>query len=105
MVTLPDWQGLGLSFALLDKLGSAYRAAGFRFRMYPAHPPYVRSFDRSPVWSLRVRPGKAKTTQGKSRKSTLGRWPSSGYRPCAVFEYIGEPDESVRQALEIGRFQ
>ena len=57
LVTLPDWQGLGLAFVLADTLGAAYRALGWRLRTYPAHPALVRSFDRSPMWALKERPG------------------------------------------------
>ena len=57
LVTLPDYQGLGLAMILVDWLGAAYRAAGLRLHTYPAHPALVRSFDRSPNWVMRKRPG------------------------------------------------
>ena len=47
VVTLPDWQGLGLAFVLMDALGGAYRSAGKALRMYPAHPPFVRAYWRA----------------------------------------------------------
>jgi len=38
LVTLPDYQGLGLAFALADRRGAAYKALGRQFHAYPAHP-------------------------------------------------------------------
>jgi GNAT superfamily N-acetyltransferase len=57
LVTLPDWQGLGLAFVLTDRLAAAYKAAGRRFHTYPAHPALIHAFDRSPVWAMTKKPG------------------------------------------------
>jgi hypothetical protein len=81
LVTLPDWQGLGLAFVLGDALGAAYKAIDVILHMYPAHPVLVRSFDRSSKWSLQRQPGYRATKRGRS---TLEGWPQ-GRRPCAVF--------------------
>lgn len=92
LVTLPDWQGLGLAMALIDKVGAAYRAVGKRARTYPAHPALVRSFDRSTTWKLEKRPGTFSTLTGNqipgSTSAVVGKM---GGRPCAVFEFCGEP--------------
>lgn len=99
LVTLPDWQGLGLAFALADRIGAAYDALGYELRTYPAHPALIRSFDRSPIWELKQKPGSF-TGAGTHPKSTLASsvaiaragnrvWRQGG-RPCAVFRYRGE---------------
>lgn len=85
IVTLPDWQGLGLAFVLSDLMGSAYAALGYRLRNYPAHPPYIRSMDRSANWFMVKRPGKM--TPVNNSKS-MGR-ATLGGRFNAVFEYVG----------------
>ena len=59
-VTLPDWQGLGLAFVLIDNISAAYKTMGARVHTYPAHPALIRSFDRSPKWHLEKMPGKIK---------------------------------------------
>lgn len=87
LVTLPDWQGLGLAMVLCDELGAEHVAAGKRLRMYPAHPALVRSFDRSPRWKLVKAPGKFQRGSAVSRTSTV----KMGGRPCAVFEYCAQP--------------
>lgn len=99
VVILPDWQGLGLAFVLMETLGSAYKSLGFRFRMYPAHPGFIRSF-KSKTWRLDKKPG----TFYAPEKQTPGRKKSqqkqSQQRPCAVFEYIGKRMET-QQAVKL----
>ena len=83
LVTLPDYQGLGLAMILVDWLGAAYRAVGLRLHTYPAHPALVRSFDKSPNWVMRKRPG---TYSSVSATRTLPE--RYNPRPCAVFEFV-----------------
>jgi ABC-type lipoprotein export system ATPase subunit len=83
LVTLPDYQGLGLAFALIDAVAGSYLANGSRTRTYPAHPSLIRAFDRSPVWRLVKRPGRF------SSVSNTPVFAGTGARPCAVFEYAG----------------
>ena len=92
LVTLPDWQGMGIAFVLADTIGAAYRAVGERFHSYPAHPALIRSFDGSTKWKLKQRPGfqganAAGHTHGPNAKMAQS-W-RAGARPCAVFSYIG----------------
>lgn len=82
VVTLPDWQGLGLAPLLDDTLGSAFKSLGYRFRNYPAHPAFVRVHMASKNWRMIGKPGRFKHTHG-----TYGR--SMGGRPNATFEYVG----------------
>lgn len=104
LVTLPDYQGLGLAFVLIDTVSAAYKALGKRVHTYPAHPAFIRSFDRSDKWKLKVRPGGApimgqssglrkKLKPKQSEESGLrhrqaNKW-IQGSRPNAVFEYVG----------------
>jgi len=89
LVTLPDWQGLGLAFVLVDTLGACYRAKRLRLRTYPAHPALIRGFDRSKAWALKTKPTKiAVRNTARKTSSTLSKWKTG--RPCAVFEYCGE---------------
>ncbi len=85
VVTLPDFQGLGLAFVLLDALGADYAAKGIRFRNYPAHPAFVRAHDRSPLWNMTKPPGRFSTRNQSKDHPDLAK----GGRPCATFEYVG----------------
>lgn len=94
LVTLPDFQGLGLAMILCDRLGSAYRAVGLRFHTYPAHPHLIRVFGRSQCWRLRKKAG---VFSMKDFRSASGA--NAGQRPCAIFEYKGpsmNQDEAER---------
>ena len=92
VVTLPDFQGFGLAFVLLDKIGSIYKRMGWRFRNYPAHPSFVRSSLRSNDWALIKKPGVIQ--QRSLSEAVKGGF---GGRPCAVFEYTGK-SSSVEEA-------
>jgi ABC-type lipoprotein export system ATPase subunit len=86
LVTLPDFQGMGLAFALADRLGAAFKAIGKRYNAYPAHPSLIRSFDRSPMWKLIKKPGFS--TLNSATSTIAGK---IGGRPCATFQYCGPP--------------
>ena len=99
LVTLPDWQGLGLAMILIEKLGSAYKAIGKRLHTYPAHPALVRSFDKSPTWKMEKRPGKFSAHDGRTSQLV----DLSKSRPCAVFSYAGLPmdQDMARKVLGV----
>jgi GNAT superfamily N-acetyltransferase len=101
LVTLPDFQGLGLAFVLIDRVAAMYAACGLRAHTYPAHPALVRAFDKSSAWRLEKKPGQYSPARGKS--STLVGF---GGRPCAVFSYAGPAfkDASVARAMTEARF-
>lgn len=87
VVTLPDWQGLGFAFVLMETIASAYKATGFRFCNYPSHPQFVRSHGKA--WKCNKRPGKSTSAfSPKTAKLSKG---TAKQRPCAVFEYVGLP--------------
>ena len=103
LVTLPDWQGLGLAFALADRVAAAYTAQGWGMNMYPAHPALVRSYDRSPVWELRKAPGVVGTMTGSRSLQHASGW-RQGARPNAVFAYRGPamPLADARELVQVG---
>lgn len=96
VVTLPDWQGLGLAFVLVDKIAAAYKARGKRVHHYPAHPSFIRAMDRSSAWALMKKPGTFSTRHGSDPDKVMGG------RPCAVFEYVGQAAASSEAAAILG---
>lgn len=88
IVTLPDWQGIGLGMCLADTLGAAYKATGIRLRNYPAHPSFIRAHDKSKNWHMEKRPG-TYSTKTSGKRDTIAKAIRFGDRPCAVFEYCG----------------
>lgn len=93
IVTLPDWQGLGLAFVLMEKLASAYKAIGKRFRNYPAHPMFVKSHRKSGMWRETKKAGVFSSLSGQS----AGSRPGWGGRACGTFEYEG-PAMDIEEA-------
>jgi ABC-type ATPase involved in cell division len=92
LVTLPDWQGLGLAFILVERLGAALKMNGYALHTYPAHMALIRSFDRSPKWSMIKKPSINEHSTRTSGSSTLSTKTTFGLgaRPCGVFRYTGE---------------
>jgi ABC-type Mn2+/Zn2+ transport system ATPase subunit len=86
LVTLPDWQGLGLAMVLVDALGAEHTAAGKRLRTYPAHPALISAFTKSSHW---------RQTKESGFGSGKGKLQMGG-RPCATFEYCGAASELPR---------
>ena len=84
VVTLPDWQGLGLAMILVERLGAAYKAIGKRLRNYPAHPSFIRSHQRSQVWLQHKQAGDSNAPSRTSQRSRRGE-----LRLGASFEYVG----------------
>jgi ABC-type phosphate transport system ATPase subunit len=95
LVTLPDYQGLGLAFILADILGAAYNAIGRRLHTYPAHPALIRGFNKSEKWTCVDAPGTVRISSGKLNFARQ-------YRPNAVFRYIGESMDR-QEAVQIIR--
>lgn len=83
LVTLPDWQGLGLAMVLVDALGAEHTAVGKRLRTYPAHPALITAFSKSKHWTQ---------TKLAGFNAELGL-SNMGGRPCATFEYCGPKAE------------
>jgi ABC-type Mn2+/Zn2+ transport system ATPase subunit len=99
LVTLPDWQGLGLAFALVDTIAAVYVAIGETVHTYPAHPALVRAFDRNPKWAMMKRAGQFANTHRTQHQIAAGnmRMWAFGHRPNAVFKYQG-PSASLDDA-------
>lgn len=98
LVTLPDWQGLGLAMSLCDRLGAAYAALGFELRTYPAHRALVRAFQRRETWRIEREAGNPVVR--KSKTSGLSGW-NDAMRPCAVFSYVGPRWERLDEARRL----
>jgi len=101
VVSLPDWQGLSLAFVVMDTLGAAYKATGYRLRIYPSHPSFIRSVRRE-RWRCDKMPGTY--TAVKTGNSARGAMfaSSAKQRPCATFEYIGPAMDRTEAERLIG---
>ena len=98
LVTLPDWQGLGLAFVLIERVAQAYRAAGKRLRCYPAHPSFVRQYAKNGAWRQEKELGTFSNSVSGPLSSAL---PGRKGRPCAVFEWCGPAMEDKGAAIAL----
>jgi GNAT superfamily N-acetyltransferase len=86
IVTLPDFQGVGIGMRLAETIGDRYRSDGVRFSVTAAHPALLAHCRRSPRWKLR------RVLKTGSRRSELRpSYRGSAGRAVASFEYVGAP--------------
>lgn len=50
LVTLPDWQGIGVGRRFLDALAQRYVEQGYRMNLVTGHPAMIASLKRSAAW-------------------------------------------------------
>lgn len=99
VVTLPDWQGLGIIMALIDTVSSAYKSARGRVRGNVSHWAMSHALAKSPNWRLVQKP----RTRKPPRLFTENRRDAIGMRPSAVFEYVGPAMGIVEAELLLAR--
>ena len=52
IVTLPDFQGIGIGMRAVAAVAELHRAEGHRVNVTSSHPALVRHCERSPLWRL-----------------------------------------------------
>jgi ABC-type ATPase involved in cell division/GNAT superfamily N-acetyltransferase len=81
-VTLPDYQGVGIGFALSSFVASLWKALGYRATSTTTHPAFIAARRRSAQWRLIRAPSLA----GPRRDPVLRH---ATTRLTAGFEYVG----------------
>lgn len=87
LVTLPDYQGLGIGMRVLEAVGDLHREEGYRINLTASHPAVIGHCWRSPRWqaiSLK------KCGAGRTDRFARGYRSSAG-RAVVSFEYLGSP--------------
>lgn len=90
IVTLPDYQGIGIGMRVIEAIGDLYRDEGLKFSVTAAHPALLAHCRRAPQWRLR----RVKKF-GSSRASHRAAYHGSGGRVVASFEYLGRSTGDV----------
>lgn len=83
IVTLPDYQGIGIGMAVLETVAQLHRGQGHRINVTASHPALLAHCRRSPAW--RPLGVKRLGSQGIPRFHYRG----SAGRAVASFEYVG----------------
>jgi GNAT superfamily N-acetyltransferase len=90
VVTLPDYQGIGIGMRVIEAIGDLYLAEGLKFSVTAAHPALLTHCRRSPQWVLR----RVKKF-GIARTSRVAAYRGSPGRVVASFEYLGRSTTDV----------
>ena len=88
IVTLPDYQGIGIGMAVAEAVAELHLAEGHRLNVTASHPALLAHCRRSPRWrAVQVRktgsPGAAKFIKG---------YRGSAGRAVVSFEYLGRKE-------------
>lgn len=91
IVTLPDFQGIGLAGQFLDAIGGALKAQGYSLYITTSHPAMVRALNARNTWTM-VRPPSRVSKAGP--RSNPGLQTSRG-RLTTSFRYAGSTDDRL----------
>jgi hypothetical protein len=96
IVTLPDFQGIGIGMRSVAAVAELHRAEGHRINITSSHPAVVRHCERSPLWRL---VGIRKWDQPR-RSALFPSYRATG-RTVVSFEWCGERSEVGDRGLEV----
>jgi GNAT superfamily N-acetyltransferase len=87
IVTLPDYQGIGIGMRFVEAVAELHLEEGFRINVTSSHPALIRHCQRSPNWrTVAVK----KTGQSvASKRAAFAAYRNSAGRAVASFEYHG----------------
>ena len=86
IVTLPDFQGLGIGMRAMAAVAELHRAEGFRINVTSSHPTLIRHCGKSPLWkAVTVK----KSGTNPSANTKFPQYRSSAGRAVVSFEYVG----------------
>ena len=89
LVTLPDYQGLGIGMAVAEAVAELHRREGHRINATASHPALIAHCRRSPRWrAVNVKKAGTMPMKGFARN-----YRGSTGRAVVSFEYLGEGGE------------
>jgi GNAT superfamily N-acetyltransferase len=85
IVTLPDYQGIGIGMRAVAAVASLHRAEGLRINVTSSHPALIRHCRRSALWKA----VNVKKSGGSARNAKFPTYRSAAGRAVVSFEYMG----------------
>lgn len=86
IVTLPDYQGIGVGMRAVAAVAELHRAEGKRINVTSSHPALIRHCRRSPLWkAVNVK----KTGGSRGDSAAFPGYRSAAGRAVVSFEYLG----------------
>lgn len=101
IVTMPDYQGIGVGTAVMNRVGAAQRHLGRRLYITSSHPGIVHGLNRSDVWRMTGKPKRSQKNAG-ALAAGLNRTASTG-RVTASFEYVGPKSDELAPLFAAAR--
>jgi GNAT superfamily N-acetyltransferase len=93
IVTLPDYQGIGIGMRAVAAVAELHRAEGLRINVTSSHPALIRHCRRSPLW----RTVNVRKAGGSARSARFPSYRRAVARTVVSFEYLGRYQESGGQ--------
>jgi GNAT superfamily N-acetyltransferase len=88
IVTLPDYQGIGVGMAVAEAVAEIHLAEGHRMNITGSHPAVIAHCRRSPHW----RTVNVQKSGSSGAKKFIDNYRGSAGRAVVSFEYLGERD-------------
>ena len=92
IVTLPDYQGVGIGTAVMETVAELHRGAGHRVNCTASHPAMIAHWRKSPRW----RAVSVKKTGAAGARGFVRGYRGSGGRAVVSAEYVGLAGEHPR---------
>jgi hypothetical protein len=89
MVTLPDYQGVGIGNALSAYIGSMCKGLNMQYRSITSHPAMMKSRAKSSVWNMIYSPSNKSQSWKKFSIGIARNGGDISNRFRATFKYIG----------------
>lgn len=86
IVTLPDYQGVGIGTAVTEAVADLHLAEGHRVNITAGHPAVIAHCRRSDRW----RAVGVRKTGSRSARRFIGNYTASSRRAVVSFEYLGK---------------
>jgi GNAT superfamily N-acetyltransferase len=96
IVTLPDYQGIGIGTAVMEEVAELHRREGERVNATASHPAVIAHCRRSPKW----RTVNVKKTGTRGAGHFIRGYRGSGGRSVVSFEYVGSPADTPAPRIE-----
>lgn len=94
LVTLPDFQGLGLGLSFLEMIAQGLKSHDYATYITTSHPTMVRTLNKKISWEMRRKPSRV----GRVAKTT-NLAPSSRSRITSNFRFIGQANADYGRLL------
>lgn len=90
IVTLPDYQGVGIGMALLEVTAAMHKALDYRPRIATSHPAMMASLNRSRRWAMVAAPQRSTLDHSMDHAHAHLNVKRATRRLVASFEYVGD---------------